>query len=360
MTSLVFLGDTAWPEPNCLDLSSIENALSDSRVIINLEGPILENNPESYKVKNQYKFNLYSCNDFMHIAKKLNIVACCLANNHSTDYLGELHNTACSLKKNGIIPFGTNQIPSFEYYNNEREHIVIGLCSPITEADASHNYMKPHILKPQLLVNSLKKLREKNPNKIISVFIHWGYELFPIPQPADRELAKRLIECGANYVIGHHPHVVQPIEQYGNGLIIYSLGNFALPQQAYRGRELKYGNGSVLFQIGLRISDQKDSLLLMHYDKQKGAVLLSKEIFLDDIASHGLLSPFSGINDNAYRSWYRHTIINNKCSSRLFPVFDSYFGLSSASSTIKQGLLNAKWKIRKLAIQMGIHKPYNW
>ena len=48
-------------------------------------------------------------------------------------------------------------------------------------------------------------------------------------------MAKVAIDAGADVVYGHHPHVLQPIEQYGSGYIFYSMGNFsfggaALPQ----------------------------------------------------------------------------------------------------------------------------------
>jgi poly-gamma-glutamate synthesis protein (capsule biosynthesis protein) len=41
-----------------------------------------------------------------------------------------------------------------------------------------------------------------------------------------RHLARGLIDAGANLVVGHHPHVLQGIEYYGDGVIAYSLGNF--------------------------------------------------------------------------------------------------------------------------------------
>ncbi len=43
-------------------------------------------------------------------------------------------------------------------------------------------------------------------------------------------IAKALIDAGAQLIIGHHPHVVQPTEEYGGGYIAYSLGNFVFDQ----------------------------------------------------------------------------------------------------------------------------------
>src|SRR5580704_889037 len=63
------------------------------------------------------------------------------------------------------------------------------------------------------------------------VSIHWGIEYAPAPRPEDVETAHKMLEAGAGMVIGHHPHVLQPIETYRtqdqrHGVIIFSLGNF--------------------------------------------------------------------------------------------------------------------------------------
>ena len=61
---------------------------------------------------------------------------------------------------------------------------------------------------------------------IICISLHWGYELFKYPSPKQIELAHQIIDAGANVIIGHHPHIVQGIEKYKQGVIFYSLGNF--------------------------------------------------------------------------------------------------------------------------------------
>ncbi|MCK9452753.1 MAG: CapA family protein [Bacteroidales bacterium] len=60
--------------------------------------------------------------------------------------------------------------------------------------------------------------------KIVS--LHWGSEYMSVPSREQIEIAHKIIESGANLIIGHHPHVIQPVEKYKNGLICYSLGNF--------------------------------------------------------------------------------------------------------------------------------------
>lgn len=61
---------------------------------------------------------------------------------------------------------------------------------------------------------------------VVISFMHWGQEDEPIANVRQRELARLLIDAGADAVVGSHPHVVQDAETYRGKPIIYSLGNF--------------------------------------------------------------------------------------------------------------------------------------
>jgi len=58
------------------------------------------------------------------------------------------------------------------------------------------------------------------------VSFHWGVEGNHEPEAYQVELAHAAIDAGAKVVIGHHPHVLQGVEVYNGGVILYSLGNF--------------------------------------------------------------------------------------------------------------------------------------
>ena len=60
----------------------------------------------------------------------------------------------------------------------------------------------------------------------IFLSLHWGIENVFYPSPKQIDLAHKLIDSGATIILGHHPHVIQGIERYKEGLIAYSLGNF--------------------------------------------------------------------------------------------------------------------------------------
>lgn len=65
---------------------------------------------------------------------------------------------------------------------------------------------------------------------VVVVLPHWGVEHDIEPQEIQRTWAQEFIEAGASLVIGNHPHIVQPMESFSNGLIFYSLGNFIFDQ----------------------------------------------------------------------------------------------------------------------------------
>jgi poly-gamma-glutamate synthesis protein (capsule biosynthesis protein) len=69
----------------------------------------------------------------------------------------------------------------------------------------------------------------------VVVSLHWGVEYDAQPRAEDVELAHALVDAGAAVVLGHHPHVLQPLELYRApdgrlGVIAYSLGNFVSNQ----------------------------------------------------------------------------------------------------------------------------------
>lgn len=72
---------------------------------------------------------------------------------------------------------------------------------------------------------------------LVVVLFHFGDELSDTPTRAQRLLAHTAVDAGADLVVGHHPHVVQGLERYGDGLIAYSLGNFVFPSHRRETRQ---------------------------------------------------------------------------------------------------------------------------
>jgi poly-gamma-glutamate synthesis protein (capsule biosynthesis protein) len=79
------------------------------------------------------------------------------------------------------------------------------------------------------VLEAIKQARLKCDLLVVS--IHWGIEYAPAPRPEDVETAHKMLEAGAAVIVGHHPHVLQPVETYRtadgrDAVIFYSLGNF--------------------------------------------------------------------------------------------------------------------------------------
>jgi poly-gamma-glutamate synthesis protein (capsule biosynthesis protein) len=79
------------------------------------------------------------------------------------------------------------------------------------------------------VLEAIKQARAKCDFLVVS--IHWGIEYAAGPRPEDVETAHKMLDAGAGVIVGHHPHVLQPVETYTtsdgrNAVIFYSLGNF--------------------------------------------------------------------------------------------------------------------------------------
>jgi len=77
---------------------------------------------------------------------------------------------------------------------------------------------------PEAMVQDVQTLRDRVDSVVVSV--HWGDEFIQRPSPDEKTLARRLVDVGADLIIGHHPHVLRGFERRGRGCIVYSLGNF--------------------------------------------------------------------------------------------------------------------------------------
>jgi len=80
------------------------------------------------------------------------------------------------------------------------------------------------------LESSIYQARD-NEADIIVVSMHFGSEYHTLPNQEQEEFAHLAIDRGADFVIGHHPHVMQPVMVYAGKYIAYSLGNFVFDQK---------------------------------------------------------------------------------------------------------------------------------
>lgn len=163
--------------------------------------------------------------------KQLNVKAVCLANNHTMDYGEEsLQETLEQLDKNNILHVGagTDLKHALQAVELPGTSVVLqNFAWPVEEAVAAcPNAGGVAPLDRALILEHTRALRAQEPGKFIVNVYHWGFEYNLWPMPLDIQFAHQSLEAGADLIIGHHPHVVQPFEVYKNKKIFYSLGNF--------------------------------------------------------------------------------------------------------------------------------------
>ncbi len=156
------------------------------------------------------------------------------ANNHALDYTSEaLKDSLARLKEAGIdyVGVGFTEEESFSLKIKEIGNTKIGFLAYTNLGPAVWKAIgeRPGIawinddslglIKQDII--SAKKLVD-----VLTVSLHWGDEYFKKPSWQQVKLAEFFIDSGADLIIGHHPHVAQPIERYKEGFIAYSLGNF--------------------------------------------------------------------------------------------------------------------------------------
>ena len=127
-----------------------------------------------------------------------------------------------------ILPSGGMRIGLLGYYWNRRTAAT---------ADRPGSAMDPR----EALEADIRSLR-KNVDRIVVTF-HWGVPYEREPSLEDRAKARFAVDCGADAVVGHHPHVVQPFEIYRGCPIFYSVGNFAFGSGNSRAEGLLVGLG---------------------------------------------------------------------------------------------------------------------
>ena len=150
-----------------------------------------------------------------------------VANNHLMDLGWEgFNDTLEVLNRNDLKFIGAgNQKFNHSYTIVERKGIKLGFLGYYE--GGFKNFEKGiyiNRINEDDICRDIRNLKSKCDAVIVS--LHWGIENVFYPSPKQIKLARNLIDAGSSLVLGHHPHVVQGIERYKNGLIVYSLGNF--------------------------------------------------------------------------------------------------------------------------------------
>jgi poly-gamma-glutamate synthesis protein (capsule biosynthesis protein) len=80
------------------------------------------------------------------------------------------------------------------------------------------------------VVDDIRNARRVHQADLVIPIMHWGWENEFVANARQRQLARLMIDAGADAVIGGHPHVTQDIEHYRGKPVIYSVGNFVMKE----------------------------------------------------------------------------------------------------------------------------------
>lgn len=261
----------------------------DDFTIVNLECVLTT---ETERVEKTW--NLKGRPEYVNIMTSSSVEGCSLGNNHTYDYGQKSHDdTEAVLNEAGIV-FGFNGHTGI--YTTE-EGVSIGVVSAnlLSGAEEYENYIQ----------NGIASLKEQEVD-IILVCCHWGIELDHFPTEYQTTMAHRIVDWGADLVIGNHPHVPQGIEVYNGKVICYSLGNFCFggnrnPKQKetmiYQ-QTFTFVDGQMQPQVDASIIPCMVSSVSDHNDFQPTIVEGDKkQAIIDDINAYS--EPYSAIRFDA-------------------------------------------------------------
>ena len=208
-------------------------------VVVNLECPLTDtvspvNKLYIFRANAEWAKDLY----------RVGITHAALANNHTNDQGRRgLQATYQHLCDAGIVPIGYGNT-----YEEQSEPIVISkgkvrvaVFNAVMMSLENWHYLegRPGVFQPttEQLVQTVSSYREQHPETAIVAVLHWGVEFNAQPTFTQRLLARQLSDAGADAIIGHHPHVVQPIDTIGPTLVCYILGNFVFDQHPPQTRQ---------------------------------------------------------------------------------------------------------------------------
>ena len=192
-----------------------------------------------------------------------------LANNHSLDKGEDAINYSNSYWKNKDV------ITAGSYSNSdERNKVNVYEQNGIKYAFLAYTTISNASVKKDYLLNiySADKAKKdieavKDQVDLIIVSMHWGVENTNTPTENQKQIADYLSSLGVNIIIGHHPHVVQPVQYVGDTLVIYSLGNFISNQLSIalnNGIGLMYGIDIVVGEEEIRFENEYKELVLAY------------------------------------------------------------------------------------------------
>jgi poly-gamma-glutamate synthesis protein (capsule biosynthesis protein) len=249
-------------------------------VIGNLEGPLTERpNPSP-----PWRHCLRGHPAYAPILRAAGFHVLSLANNHMMDYgWPGVEETIERLTAVGIRVVGAGKNLEdarrpIKFAVNGVRVAILAYCSIAVRNPLYASAHEPGVAPARASYIMEDVLKARKEADFVVVCLHWGQEIVGYPAPRFRRLARNTISAGAGLIIGHHPHVLQGLERFRQGLVAYSLGNFTFADEVWNGAD-RNGNS---FTMLMRISEAS----------RRTAVLKAEVVQEGRVVNHELLSAY--------------------------------------------------------------------
>lgn len=201
--------------------------------VIDLECPITNQSNPLFK-----RFVFRADTAWTLSLRQAGITHAALANNHTNDQgVAGVCSTVRQLQVADIVPMGygvdegQRLTPTVISKDSMRMALFNATFVPLENWNVPDSgVMITNNCDVKTLASAIAQHRSHYPSDCIVVVLHWGFEFRSEPSLRQRREALALTKAGADVIVGHHPHVVQPIERLGSATVLYSLGNFVFDQ----------------------------------------------------------------------------------------------------------------------------------
>lgn len=214
--------------------------------LVNLEGPLSRCAAPAPK-----RYPLHAAPRRVELLRAAHVDVVSLANNHALDCGSEgLMESVRVLREAGIAAAGVEEGGPQPLVVMERRGRRIGVLAYSAVDDGAWEPRGPRYA--MLLPSSLDEIRAARTQvNVLVVAIHWGREERTEPIRGQHEWARRIAAAGADVVIGHHAHVLQPVAKVGDAVVFYGLGNLLFDRSGPAGAvaRIEVGNGAPRWKL---------------------------------------------------------------------------------------------------------------
>ena len=217
----------------------------DDLTLVNFEGTFTESKYVPDKKKgNDFIFNISP--SYVNVLTDNYIEAVSLENNHVMDHGDEGYEDTIQTLRDAKIVYSTSTQMGVYSVKDIDIAMLSYLCidrydKPIGDYDNLYDKVAADI----------KATKQLYP--IVIVSFHWGIEKYYRPTENQIKMGRLAVDSGADLVIGHHSHRINPIEEYKGVYICYSLGNFC-----FSGNDRPDDMNSFIFQTRFRVTKNGD------------------------------------------------------------------------------------------------------